>query len=437
VTYQETLDFLYPLHRFGIKPGLERVRELLQMVGSPEHRLGTAVHVAGTNGKGTVASLLASMFRAAGLKTALYTSPHLVDFTERMRIDGLPIPQERVAYYASLLKEAVSEKNATFFEATTAIAFAWFADEGVDVSVIETGMGGRLDATNVVRSSYAVITGIGLDHTDWLGTTIGAIAGEKAAIIKPGSRVFSSASGEESLAQIRRAAEECDAPLHLVGKECGVKVVESAIGRLVVDLQIGSKSFSGLEAPLTGAFHSSSLALAVMVAVDAGISEAAVRSGLLGLHATGYRGRLELIASTPSVLLDVSHNAYGVKATVDALLPFIARYDRVSVLLGLASDKNARAIIRELLRLECRFVVVDIPSERSVPAEELQEICRQEGGEGAVAVAHSVGEGMRRLLRESSPLSLVLVTGSFYLAGALLDYVKTTVRAEDGEGDQL
>jgi len=135
------------------------------------------VHVAGTNGKGTVASLLAAMFRAAGQRTALYTSPHLVDFTERMRIDGWPIPQERVAFYASMLKEAVLEGGATFFEVTTAIAFTWFADEAVDVSVIETGMGGRLDATNVVESCYALITGIGLDHTDWLGTTLGAIAG--------------------------------------------------------------------------------------------------------------------------------------------------------------------------------------------------------------------------------------------------------------------
>lgn len=421
MTYQETLDFLYPLHRFGIKPGLERVRELLQVVGSPEKRLGIVVHVAGTNGKGTVASLIAAMFRAAGLKTALYTSPHLVDFTERMRLDGLPIPEERVAYYASLLKEPVLEKSATFFEVATAIAFAWFADEGVDVSVIETGMGGRLDATNVVQSNYAVITGIGFDHTDWLGTTLGAIAGEKAAIIKPCSRVFSSVSGEESLAPIRRAAEECDAPLHLVGKESRVRVVESAIGRLVVDLQIGSKRFAGLEAPLTGGFHSSNMALAVMVAVDRGLSEAAVRSGLLGLRDTGYRGRLELIGSTPAVLLDVSHNADGVRATVDALLPFIGSYDRISVLLGLASDKDAPSIIRELLRLECRFVVVDIPSGRSVPAEELLELCRREGGE--VSVANSVGEGMDRLLQESSPTSLVLATGSFYLAGALVEHL--------------
>ncbi len=187
----------------------------------------------------------------------------------------------------------------------------------------------------MVQSNYAVITGIGFDHTDWLGTTLGAIAGEKAAIIKPCSRVFSSVSGEESLAPIRRAAEECDAPLHLVGKESRVRVVESAIGRLVVDLQIGSKRFAGLEAPLTGGFHSSNMALAAMVAVDRGLSEAAVRSGLLGLRDTGYRGRLELIGSTPAVLLDVSHNADGVRATVDALLPFIGSYDRISVLLGL------------------------------------------------------------------------------------------------------
>lgn len=172
MTYQEALDFLYPLHRFGIKPGLERVRTLLDLHGSPQKRLGLIVHIAGTNGKGSVAAALASIFQAAGKKCALYTSPHLVDFTERIRINGSRIPQERVARYCTRFRDAVVENHSTFFEATTAIAFSWFADEGVDVTILETGMGGRLDATNVVHSDYVVITTIALDHTDWLGGTL-------------------------------------------------------------------------------------------------------------------------------------------------------------------------------------------------------------------------------------------------------------------------
>ena len=186
VTYQEALDFLYPLHRFGIKPGLDRVYTLLDAVGSPHKRLGMVVHIAGTNGKGTVAAAVASIFQASGKKTALYTSPHLVDFTERIRINGKPISQEKVAFYCSLLKDAVIQNHSTFFEATTALAFAWFADESVEVSIIETGMGGRLDATNVVDSTYAVISTIGMDHTEWLGGTLSLIAAEKAAIIHKG-----------------------------------------------------------------------------------------------------------------------------------------------------------------------------------------------------------------------------------------------------------
>ena len=146
-----------------MKPGMERVLRLLDRFGAPHERLGTVVHIAGTNGKGTTASALAAIFQAAGKKTALYTSPHLLDFTERMRVNGRPITPERVAAYCSAMQDAVVSLRATFFEATTALAFAWFADERVEVSVIEAGMGGRFDATNVVRSDYAVITSVALD----------------------------------------------------------------------------------------------------------------------------------------------------------------------------------------------------------------------------------------------------------------------------------
>jgi dihydrofolate synthase/folylpolyglutamate synthase len=418
VTYQEALDFLYPLHRFGIKPGLDRVRTLLDLAGSPQNRLGLIVHIAGTNGKGSVAAALASIFQIAGQKCALYTSPHLVDFTERIRINGRQIPQERVAWYCSRFRDVVIDGQITFFEATTAIAFAWFAEEGVDVSILETGMGGRLDATNVVDSDYAVITTIALDHTDWLGGTLALIAAEKAAIIKKGSRVFTGVSQPEALRPIQQMAESCDAPLFIAGKDA-ISVVSSAgLGMLEFELRTASRHYPLLKAPLTGSFHASNLSLAVMVAEDAGISPGHIASGLERLLETGYRARLERIGTNPAILLDVSHNPDGMRATVNALCAFRHEYRQIHVVLGLASDKDAGAVIRELLRLECSFVLVNIPSERSVPAQALCSLCQKEGASATVC---STGrEGLAYLMQKAGADDLILVTGSFYLAGDII-----------------
>jgi dihydrofolate synthase / folylpolyglutamate synthase len=418
VTYQDALDFLYPLHRFGIKPGLDRIRSLLALLGSPHQRLGVVVHIAGTNGKGSVAASLASIFQASGKKTALYTSPHLVDFTERIRIDGRPIPPRKVAHYCSFLKDDLIDNPFTFFEATTAIAFAWFADEGVDVSILETGLGGRLDATNVVQSDYAVITTIGLDHTDWLGETISLIAAEKAAIIKKGSRVFTAVSQPEALYPVQQMAESCHAPLFVAGKDSLCTVVSAAPGNLELEITTPSRYYPALKAPLTGSFHAANITLAVMVAEDAGIAAEHISSGLERLLQTGYRARLERIGLHPTILLDVSHNPDGMRETVNALEVFRRDCHRVHVLLGLASDKDARAVIRELLRLDASFVLVNIPSERSVSAEALSAMCREEG---VAATGFATGnEGFAYLLARADADDLILVTGSFYLAGEIL-----------------
>ena len=418
MTYQEALDFLYPLHRFGIKPGLDRVHTLLNSFGSPHKKLGLVVHIAGTNGKGTVAAALASIFQASGKKTALYTSPHLVDFTERIRINGEQISCEEVARYCSLIKDAVLQNQATFFEATTAIAFAWFADKGVDVSIIETGMGGRLDATNVVDSSYAVISSIGIDHTDWLGGTLALIAAEKAAIIKKGSRVFTAVTQPEALLPIQKQAELCEAPLYVAGKDVVSKILYAEPGMLELNVRSVLRHYNALKIPLTGLFHASNIVLAVMVAEDAGIASKDIYSGLETLWQTGYRALLERVSKNPTVLLDVSHNPDGMRETVNTLLAFRQLYHNVYVILGLASDKDARAVVRELLRLHCTFVTVNIPSERSVPAEELCSLCTQEGGRATV---YSTGhEGLDYLRKKVGKHDLILVTGSFYLAGDII-----------------
>ncbi len=418
MTYQEALDFLYPLHRFGIKPGLERVRALLDLHDSPQKRIGRVVHIAGTNGKGTVAASLASIFKASGKKTALYTSPHLVDFTERIRINGEQIPREKVAHFCTLFRDAIIDNHSTFFEATTSIAFAWFADEGVEVSIIETGMGGRLDATNVVDSFCVVIPTIGLDHTEWLGGTLPLIAAEKAAIIKKGCRVFTAVSEQEALLPIQRMAESCQAPLFLAGTDSRYRIVSAELGMLELEVRTASRNYPALKVPLTGSFHATNVSLAVMVAEDAGIAAEHIYSGLECLLQTGYRARLEKVGVSPTLLLDVSHNPDGMRETVNTLCSFRHLFHRVYVMLGLASDKDARTIVRDLLRLECTFVLVNIPSERSVPAELLGLLCHNEGAEAAV---FSNGrEGLGYLRKKAGISDLILVTGSFYLAGDII-----------------
>jgi dihydrofolate synthase/folylpolyglutamate synthase len=417
VDYRQATDFLFPLHRFGIRPGLERIGRLLDLLGHPEQRLGTVVHVAGTNGKGTVASCTASIFRASGLKTGLFTSPHLVDFTERIRIDGRPIEQWRVADYCTKLQPAVIETGATFFEVTTAMALAWFADEGVDASVIETGMGGRLDATNVVMADIVIIPTIGLDHTAWLGKSIREIAAEKAAIIKTGSRVFTAVSeSDEAFETIRQAAEKRDALLHQVEREVSFAVSEVRPGALGLRIALDGGEFHHVVAPLSGSFHAKNVSLAVMAARSEGISWKHITEGLAELASSGYRARLECIADKPLVMLDVSHNPDGMQKTVQALMEMRSCFSALHVLIGIAADKDAAGIVSHIAPVADGIVVVDLPTERSLPAEELLRLCR-EAGARKVSMCHTSAEALEMLERQARPEDMIIVTGSFYLAG--------------------
>jgi dihydrofolate synthase/folylpolyglutamate synthase len=419
VEYQEAIDFLYPLHRFGIRPGLDRIYELLRELGHPEKRLGRTVHIAGTNGKGTVAACTASIFTAAGRKTGLFTSPHLVDFTERIRIDGRQIPKEKIAEYCSRLKSRVDALGATFFEVTTAMAFAYFAEEGVEVSVIETGMGGRLDATNVVRGDIVIIPSIGFDHTAWLGESIREIAAEKAAIVKNGSRVFTAVDEGDGLDAIRVAADRCGAQLSISGREAAFRVIDVQPGRLELEVSLASGEHRNLTAPLTGSFHASNVTLAVMAARSEGIGWSDIETGLSRLSASGYRARLEQISTRPSVMLDVSHNPDGMEKSLQALREIRGAFRDLFVLIGVAADKDAAGIVRPVCGLARMVVTVDLPTERNLPAEALAELCLQ-NGVAEVQVCRTASEGLDLLCSRAGEEDMILVTGSFFLVGELV-----------------
>ena len=417
--YQEAIDFLYPLHRFGIRPGLDRIHELLRELGNPEHRLGRVVHIAGTNGKGTVAACMASIFNASGRKTGLFTSPHLVDFTERIRIDGRQIPRETVAWYCTRLMELTRAIGATFFEVTTAMALAWFAEEGVEVSVIETGMGGRLDATNAVSGDIVIIPSIGLDHTAWLGETVRLVAAEKAAIVKPGSRVYTAVDDPEAFDEIEKAVARCGVPLNVVGRDASFRIAGVHPGRLDLEVSIGSAGSRNLSVPLTGSFHSSNVTLAVMAARDEGVEWSDIENGLTRLAASGYRARLEQVAERPIVMLDVSHNPDGMERSAEALKEIRAAFRDLYVLIGVAADKDASGIVRPLGGLARMVATVELPTERSLDAGTLGRLCR-EAGVAEVQVCGTPAEGFDLLASKAGHDDMILVTGSFFLAGALI-----------------
>ncbi|NTV02507.1 MAG: bifunctional folylpolyglutamate synthase/dihydrofolate synthase [Chlorobiaceae bacterium] len=417
--YQEAIDFLYPLHRFGIRPGLDRIQLLLRELGNPEKLLGRVVHIAGTNGKGTVAACMASIFTASGRKTGLFTSPHLVDFTERIRIDGRQIPRERIAGYCTRLKGLVTEIGATFFEVTTAMALAWFAEEGVEASVIETGMGGRLDATNAVAGDIVIIPSIGLDHTVWLGDTVQQIAAEKAAIIKPGSKVFTAVDDPEAFGEIVREAAMHEAPLYVAGRDASFTVSGVRPARLSLEVTLDSAGGRELDVPLTGSFHASNVTLAVMAARSEGIGWSDIETGLSELAASGYRARLEQVSTRPIVMLDVSHNPAGMEKSFEALREIRGAFRDLYVLIGVAADKDAAGIVRPVGKLARMVATVGLPTERSLSPEALAGLCR-DAGVAEVQVCGTVVQGFDLLCSKAKPDDLILVTGSFFLAGALI-----------------
>lgn len=418
MTYQEAIDFLFPLHRFGMKPGLVRVGELMERADGPHKRLGKVVHIAGTNGKGTVASALAAIWSRAGYRTGLYTSPHLLSYTERIRIDGVPISPQQVAEYCTDIRDAVTDVGATFFEATTAIAFMHFAAMRVDVSVIEVGMGGRLDATNVVEADNVVIPSISMDHTGWLGNTIGKIAGEKAAVIKQGATVYTAVEDDSALSVIRDRAAAVGATVVTLEGAAAIDVHSVEMGRLMFSIETSGRSFANLQAPLTGRFHAANLSLAVLLAINAGIEENAIRQGLLSLTAAGYRARLERVSRKPDIVVDVSHNPDGIEKSVATMHGLCGGYRDVYVLLGLVRDKETDEIIRRLKPLTDTVIAVGMQTGRGMDAEELAERCRSEGF--GVPFTGPLQESLDYIGEAAGKDDLVLITGSFYLAGEAL-----------------
>ena len=408
MTYAETLSHIYALGRFGIKPGLERITRLLSALGNPQHAFA-AVHLVGTNGKGSTASFLSSMLSAGGYRTGLFTSPHLISFTERIRIDGAEIEEACVARLAERVMAAAPEET-TFFEIVTALAALYFAEKGVQIAVFEAGMGGRLDATNALNGVLCLLTPVSLDHTDYLGSSIAEIAAEKAGIAKPGTPMVSARQHPEAARVIARHAGEIGSPLYLCGEGFDAFWQDQALSYRGISLTLDC-----IRPGLSGLYQSGNAALALAGAELLSGAGFPVRQQALanGLQKASWPGRMELFPGRPRLLLDGAHNQAGALALAEALSE-IPR-DRLLLVTGVMGDKDLTGILSPLLPLADAVFAVAPAIERALPAAEVAAFCRQAGAE--TKEAGSVAQGIALAQAAAGANDLILICGSLFTIG--------------------
>lgn len=409
--YRESLDFLYGLQRFGIKLGLDNIRSLLAALGHPE-RAYLSVHVAGTNGKGSVCATLAEVLRCAGYRVGLYTSPHLQSFCERICVDGVMIDEESVACLTADLRQHCATVPATFFEFTTALAFKYFADRQVDVAILETGLGGRLDATNAVTPILSVITPVAFDHCHILGASLQEIAAEKGGIIKDRVPVVIGRQDPAAAEVLLTMAAQHHAPAQLWGRDFSAEVVADG----AVCVTVGDVGSVPLTPALPGRHQHDNLALAV-----AALRQLAVR-GLpwsdealtAGVAAVRWPGRLEWWGDDRSLLLDGAHNPAGAQALAAYLHD--AGYTNIRWVVGIKGDKDAAAILAPLLPLTKVLYATVPPVEDAVVPEQLAAFAAGHGVDARLCSTPAAALSLA--LRERVAGEIVLVAGSLFLVAA-------------------
>lgn len=415
------IDYLLTLPRFtdqgavALKPGLGRMEALLDAMGRPHERY-PSLHVGGTNGKGSTASMIAAIATAAGRRVGLHTSPHLHDLAERMRIDGQPAPHDWLAEAVARYREVFDRVEPSFFEATVALSLLYFAERAVDLAVVEVGLGGRLDATNVLRPALAIVTNVGLDHTDLLGETREEIAREKAGIAKPGIVLLTAAEGESVLAALGAEAEARGAQLVRVQDEVTIRRVDPHPAGLALDLVTPVRAYDRLVVGLAGRHQAWNAALAVRAAERVlGAGAAQVALGLAEVRKlSGLAGRCELLQRDPTVVADVAHNAEGLDVALACARE--QSLGRLYVLLGVMGDKDLPALTGVLAAAGATVLPVSLLSPRALSQSDLRHLLQRHGLD-VIDVA-DVPDGLRWFRRHAQPSDLLLVTGSHLTVAA-------------------
>jgi len=423
-SYQETVSYLYGLQKQGIKLSLTNSSTLMDMMGNPHHKF-LSVHVAGTNGKGSTAVFIASVLQAAGYRVGLYTSPHLVDFTERIRVNNIPIPSMAVVRLAQLVHErycaiklasSTESINPTFFEVTTAIAFVYFVEEKIDIGVIEVGMGGRLDSTNVITPLVSVITNIDLEHQKFLGNTIEEIALEKAGIIKSGIPVVTGVLQPEVINVIEREAAAQGAAVYRLWRDFMPEDIAPGHERTFT-YHGCANSYNYLQIAMLGMHQIDNACLAIATierlrTAGLNVNDEALRSGLEHAY---WEGRMERIATYPDIYLDGAHNLAAARKLATTVKGIKYEYRQIILIIGILDDKNYSGMASELVPLADHVVVTQPQYCRAINFHDLEKEIKRH--HTSVVSAETVEIALRKAKMMASRDDLILVTGSLYVVG--------------------
>lgn len=421
--YRNTINYLYSLQKYGIKLGLENTARLLSLLGNPQDSF-RAVHIAGTNGKGSTSAMIASILQQAGMKTGLFTSPHLISFTERIQVNNHEISESEVVELAEEIRAVISQAEQllpTFFEFVTALGFLYFSRKKIDIAVVETGMGGRLDATNVLLPEVSVITSIGYDHKEFLGDSIAKIAFEKAGIIKNKAPVITAPQEQAVMNIIESMASEKDTGVFISGKDFHAITVSEDMNGSVIDYR-GDTDISDIRISLPGRHQTVNASLAIRTAEELmkktcfpanKITRDHIRDALKTLQ---LHGRLELISSNPHIIIDGAHNPSAAAALAESLKNiFLNSFTRIIFVIGIMADKDIRGIMKPLLPLGSEIIVTSAAYDRAATPVILADHAEALGFSCKIAATVADAIDMAKNLCQQG--DLIVITGSFYTIG--------------------
>lgn len=427
MNYAETLDYLFnqtPVFQHtganAYKPGLQNIEALDTWCGKP-HRSYPTVHVGGTNGKGSVSNLIASVLQESGYKVGLYTSPHLKDFRERIRVNGIEIPEERVTRFVEDFLQSGSTLEPSFFELTTELAFKWFEESQVDIAIIEVGLGGRLDSTNILTPIVSVITNISFDHTALLGDTLEKIAFEKAGIMKPKVPVVVGKAHDGVLRVFEERAQEVDTHLVLAEDAYKTTLTTDAQNNTVIVCDKGTHLYNDLICALTGSYQQENAAT-VLCLIDElrsmhwNISNESVYKGFRNvLNNTGLRGRWELLCENPRILCDTGHNVAGIEHVVEQLRQ--TSHDTLHFVIGMVGDKDINGVLKRLPKdATYYFTKASIP--RALEEAELAKLANAYGLHGNTYP--TVAQALEAAKKNYRPNDLIFVGGSTFVVAEVV-----------------
>ncbi len=433
MNYDQTLEYLFTqlpmFSRVGAaayKPDLTNTIRLCEALGNPQHQF-KSIHIAGTNGKGSTSHMLASILQTAGYKTGLYTSPHLVDFRERIKIDGVYCSKEFVVAFTQKIKPLIAEIQPSFFEITVAMAFSYFAEQQVDIAVIEVGLGGRLDSTNIITPEVSIITNIGLDHTQFLGDTISQIASEKAGIIKQDIPCVISEYTNQTKPVFDAAAS--NTTVAYAFNLYSIQDTKYAHDFLQVDVANNTTgTFTTYKLDLNGQYQAKNL-LGVLTAVGVlqskgwQISKQQILDGLCHVkNNTGLYGRWQIISESPTTVVDVAHNVAGIQTLLEQIASI--QYSQLHLVMGMVKDKDIDSVLA-LLPENANYYFTQAQIERALPAIDLQQKAHALGLSGGTF--KNVNEAINAAKKAANANDLIVVCGSVFLVGEIEGIIPSSI----------